>query len=399
MSQPLPISERSPGEHVMNTYARLPLRIVRGEGAWLFDESGEAYLDALTGIGVCSLGHAHPDLAAAIADQAGTLLHAANITHLPLQEALADRLADLSGLDQTFFCNSGAEAMECAFKLARLHGHAKGIDEPQVIVVTGSFHGRTMACLSATDSAKVQAGFEPLMTGFLRVPFDDAAQVARLAESRDDIAGILLEPIQGEGGVVVPQAGYLAELRRICDQQDWLLMADEVQTGVAKTGEWFACQHEGILPDVMTLAKALGNGVPIGACMARRRVAELFKPGKHGSTYGGNPLACRAGLTVLDVMEKDGILERTRALGERLRGALRVGLDGVSLVREVRGRGLMVGVELDRPCGELVMKALDHRMIMNVTRENTIRLLPPLIASEAEIDRVAETVVALVRSV
>lgn len=401
MFQPrtVPIAPRSPGAgHVMNTYARLPVRLVRGEGVWLIDDTGRRYLDAMTGIGVCSLGHAHPDVTAAIVDQASRLLHAANIAHLPLQEALADRLAALSGLDQAFFCNSGAEALECAFKLARLHGHARGIDQPQTVVVSQSFHGRTLACLSATDSAKVQAGFEPLVPGFLRTPFDDAAAVARLAEARDDIAAVLVEPIQGEGGVVVPHRGYLAELRRICDQHGWLLIADEVQTGIGKTGDWFACDDEAIRPDVMALAKALGNGVPIGACLARRSVGELFTPGKHGSTYGGNPLACRAGLSVLEVMARDDLLTRCRAMGERLRSGLRQALAGTGCVKEVRGRGLMVGVELDRPCGTLVTDALAAGVILNVTRETTIRLLPPLIIEAPEVDRIVATIADLVRA-
>ncbi|MEM9305203.1 MAG: aspartate aminotransferase family protein [Pseudomonadota bacterium] len=384
--------------HLMNTYARMPVKMVRGQGAWLYDDAGNAYLDALTGIGVCSLGHCHPAISAAIADQAGTLLHAANVARIPLQEELADRLAALSGMDQAFFCNSGAESLECAFKLARLHGHRMGINAPQVVSLSQSFHGRTLACISATDSAKVQAGFEPLVPGFLKAPFDDAAALVRLAEERDDIAAVLFEPIQGEGGVMVPHDGYLAEVRRICDQFGWLMIADEVQTGVGKTGDWFACQHEGILPDVITLAKALGNGVPIGACLARRKAAELFVPGKHGSTYGGNPLACRVGLTVLEVMEGEGIIERTRELGKRIRASLREALADHDHVREVRGRGLMIGVELTEDCPQLVGWAMEQGMIMNVTRGNTIRLLPPLIIDDSEADRIVDTVSRAVQS-
>ena len=380
----------------MNTYARLPVRIARGEGAWLFDEHGNRYLDTVTGIGVCSLGHAHPEIAAAIADQARTLLHAANIAHVPLQEQLAERLAEVSGLDQAFFCNSGAEALECCFKLARLHGQRRGIATPHIVVVSRSFHGRTLACLSATDSEKVQAGFAPLMPGFIRVPFDDPAAVARLADERDDIAAVLCEPILGEGGVVLSQPTYLSELRRICDQHDWLLMADEVQTGIGKTGQWFAYQHEQILPDVVAVAKALGNGMPIGACLARRAVAELFTPGRHGSTYGGNPLACRVALKVLEIIDRDELLAHCRSMGRRLVDGLQDALKDRAMVREVRGRGLMVGIELDRPCNELRFHALDRGVILNVTRDSVIRLLPPLIIDESLCDTVVEHVAALV---
>lgn len=385
-------------QHLMNTYARIPVRVARGEGAWLFDEDGTRYLDTLTGIGVCSLGHAHPEIAEVIARQARTLVHAANVGHIPLQEELAGRLAEISGLDQAFFCNSGAEALECCFKLARLHGRQKGIAEPQIVVVSRSFHGRTIACISATDSEKVQGGFGPLVPGFLRVPFDDAGSIARLADDRDDIAAVLCEPILGEGGVVVPHDGYLAELRRICDQHDWLFMADEVQTGMGKTGRWFGYQHEGILPDVIAVAKALGNGVPIGACVARDRAGNLFSPGKHGSTYGGNPLACATALKVIEIMQRDRLVERAAELGQRIMAGLRKRLASDDRVVEIRGRGLMIGIETRAACGPIRDAALEAGMMINVTRDNTIRLLPPLIIDDALADRIVDTVSNLIKA-
>lgn len=384
--------------HLFNTYARMPVRMVRGEGAWLIDDQGRRHLDAISGIGVCSLGHAHPRLAEAIADQAHKLIHTANIVELPLQEELAQALSEISGLERAFIANSGAEAIECALKLARLHAHAKGIERPAVLVAEHSFHGRTLAGISASGNPAIQAGYGPLVEGFVRVPFGDAEAAAKAMDGNPDIAAVLVEPIQGEGGVRVPPGDYLPALRQLCDQHDILLMLDEIQTGMNRTGKWLAFQHHtGLRPDVVTLAKALGNGVPVAACLARENVAELMKPGSHGSTFGGNPLACRAALTVIDIMRAERIGERAAAAGERLLDRLREGLEGLAPVKAIRGRGLMAGIELDRDCGELKDDALERGVIINVTRGRTVRLLPPLVASDEEIDRIAEVVIGCIR--
>ena len=335
-------------EHLMQTYARLPVAFSRGEGVWLYDESGDKYLDALAGVAVNGLGHSHPKLVRALCEQAGRLIHTSNIYRIPAQERLADKLCALSGMERVFFCNSGAEANEAAIKLARLHGHNRGIDNPAIVVMEKSFHGRTMATLSATGNRKVQAGFEPLVGGFMRVPFGDADAVAKLAQHHNNIVAVLVEPFQGEGGIQIPEADYLAKLRRICDDNEWLLMLDEVQTGIGRTGTWFAFQHADMAPDVMTLAKGLGSGVPIGACLARGTAAEVFTPGKHGSTFGGNPLACTAASTTLDVMAEDGLLENAANIGAFIRETLGREVGQVSGVREIRGQGLMIGIELDR---------------------------------------------------
>ncbi len=384
-------------DHLMPTYARLPVRFARGEGARLWDEDGREYLDALSGIAVCGLGHAHPVLAEALCEQARTLIHTSNLYGIPLQERLADRLCALSGMERAFFANSGAEANEAAIKLARLHGHRRGVDTPHIVVMEGSFHGRTLATLTATGSRKVQAGFEPLVKGFVRVPFDDLEALRNVAENNGEVVAVLVEPVQGEGGVRIPDAAYLRGLRDICDQQGWLLMLDEVQTGMGRTGRWFAFQHAGITPDVMTLAKGLGNGVPIGACLARGAAAEVLGPGNHGSTFGGNPLSCRAALTVIEVMEKEGLCERAAALGGRLLEGLRKSLQGAAGVADIRGLGLMLAVELDRPCGDLVGRALERGLLINVTAERCIRLLPPLVLSDEEADRIVDEVAGLVR--
>ena len=391
MTDPLPNS------HVMNTYARLPISVVRGEACYLYDVEGKRFFDSISGIGVCSLGHSHPEVAAAISEQAHTLVHASNLARLPVQEQLADTLTRLSGLDAAFFCNSGAESLECAFKIARRHGHAKGIAKPTIAVVSQSFHGRTLACLSATDSEKIQHGFAPLVEGFRRFPFGDAGSIANALKDDDSICAILCEPILGEGGVVIPPPGYLSELRRIADQHGLLLMVDEVQTGIAKTGSMFAFQAEGILPDVVSCAKALGNGVPIGACLARQSVALLLPPGSHGSTYGGNPLACAAANKVLEIIERDEMCSVAQQGGAFLTEKLHSGLADVDGVVEVRGRGMMIGIELDRPAASLVPLALDSHLILNVTRDKVIRLLPPLIASRDELSWLAETLVGLVK--
>jgi len=384
--------------HVMNTYARLPVAFDRGEGVWLFDEAGRRYLDALAGIAVNTLGHRHPRLLRAIAEQAGRVIHTSNIYRIPNQEALADRLAELSGMSEVFFCNSGCEANEAAIKLARLYGHHKGVDNPTVVVMEQSFHGRTLATLSATGNRKVQAGFEPLVGGFVRVPFDDLAAVEQLAHSNHNVVAVLLEPIQGEGGIRVAHRGYLQALRRICDDHGWLLMLDEVQCGVGRTGTWFAFQHADILPDVMSLAKGLGSGVPIGACLAAGRAAGVFKPGNHGSTFGGNPLACAAALETLQVIEDDGLLEHAQRIGALIRERLAAALQAHPGVVSIRGDGLMIGVELDRPCGELVGQALAAGLLINVTAERVVRLLPPLIFSEQDVAVQLEGLVPLIRN-
>jgi acetylornithine/N-succinyldiaminopimelate aminotransferase len=381
---------------VMPTYGRLPVRFSHGQGAWLFDERGERYLDALSGIAVCGLGHAHPALTAAISEQAGRLIHTSNLYAIDNQERLAQMLVDLSGMDSVFFGNSGAEANEAAIKIARATGHARGIDVPRIAVAEGSFHGRTLATLSATGNPKVHAGFEPLVQGFVRFAYDDIEALEKIAASDGDVVAVLVEPILGEGGVVVPRSDYLARLRALCDQHNWLLMLDEIQTGMGRTGRWFAHQHADVLPDVMTLAKALGNGVPIGACLARGAAAEALKQGSHGSTFGGNPLACAAALAVLETMRSDALVERAQARGERLREQLSQALRGLNCVREVRGQGLMIGIELDRPCTELVARALDKRLLINVTAERVIRLLPPLIIDDEAIDQVVAGVRELV---
>ncbi len=381
----------------MNTYARLPVRFVGGRGSTLTDDSGRDYLDALSGIGVCNLGHAHPAVTQALCDQAGTLVHTSNLYGIPLQERLAEALTRLSGMERVFFCNSGAEANEAAIKLARLAGHARDIDEPAVVVMDGSFHGRTLATLSATGNRRVQAGFEPLVTGFVRVPFDDMAALETVAENSPQVVAVLVEPIQGEGGVRIPAPDYLARLRALCDRMGWLLMLDEVQTGMGRTGRWFAFQDSGILPDVLLLAKALGNGVPMGACLARGAAAELFQPGRHGSTFGGNPLACRAALAVIEVMEQEGLVARSAALGERLLARFRQALGELPGVVSIRGQGLMLGIELDRPCTELMGRALDQGLLINVTADTVVRLLPPLILGEDEAERLADGLCTLIR--
>jgi acetylornithine aminotransferase len=389
-------------DHLMTTYARLPVRFERGEGPWLWDDRGNRYLDALSGIAVCNLGHAHPAVAQAVCDQAATLVHVSNLYRIGPQEDLAGRLCALAGMEAAFFANSGAEANEAAIKLARLWGHRRGVKNPTIIVADGSFHGRTLATLTATGNRRVQAGFEPLVHGFLRVPYDDLSAIEAIAENTPDVVAVLVEPVQGEGGVRIPSAGYLDGIRALCDARGWLMMLDEVQTGMGRTGRWFGWQHEGAAPDVMTLAKALGNGVPIGACLARGEAATVFQPGSHASTFGGNPLACRAALSVIDVMETEGLVQRAALLGELLRRGLEERLAGVSGVVEVRARGLMLGVELDRPCAALVVRALEEeRLLVNVTAERVLRLLPPLNLADNEahliVDAVSRLVTAFLR--
>ena len=370
--------------YLMNTYARQPVTFVRGEGVWLWDDAGNRYLDALAGVAVNGLGHAHPALTQAVCEQARNLIHSSNIYQVQRQEQLAERLCQLSGMDKVFFCNSGCEANEAAIKLARLYGHGKGIATPTIIVMEKSFHGRTMATLTATGSRKVQAGFEPLLAGFVRVPYNDIDAVRQVAEHNHEVVAVLVEPVEGEGGVRIPDAAYLNDLRKVCDEHGWLLMLDEVQTGVGRTGTWFAFQHTSIHPDVMTLAKGLGSGVPIGACIARGVAADVFKPGNHGSTFGGNPLACAAGLATLQALEDENLLANANSIGAVLVAGFERELAGVAGVKAVRGVGMMIGIELDRPCGELVKTALAVHLLINVTADNVIRLVPPLIMNADE---------------
>ncbi len=380
----------------MNTYKRLPVSFERGEGVWLWDKEGRRYLDAVSGVAVNGLGHAHPELVRAISEQAGKLIHTSNLYEIGLQEALADRLCELSGMDRVFFCNSGAEANEAAIKLARLYGHGRGIDVPTIVVMERSFHGRTMATLSATGNRKVQAGFEPLLAGFARVPYDDIPAVEQVALHNKNIVAILVEPYQGEGGVQVPQANYLGKLRRICDQHGWLLMLDEVQCGTGRSGKWFAFQHGDAVPDVMTLAKGLGSGVPIGACLAKGIAAEVFKAGNHGSTFGGNPLACSAAIATLAIIEKEGLLDHAAKLGQWIRQRFSEKLSGLKGVKEIRGQGLLIGIELDKSCTELPLKALEKGLLLNVTAEKVVRLLPALIMNEDEAKQMVGEVSALI---
>ena len=385
--------------HLMNTYNRQPVTFVKGEGVWLWDDKGEKYLDALAGVAVNGLGHGHPSLVKAISDQAARLIHVSNYYHIAEQEALAGKLCEVSGMDKVFFCNSGCEANEASIKLARLYGHNKGIEIPQIIVMEQSFHGRTLATLSATGNSKVQIGFEPLVTGFIRVPYDDIAAVRAVANSNPNVVAILVEPVQGEGGINIPKdsSAYLETLRGICDDHDWLLMVDEVQTGIGRTGTWFAFQHTAIQPDVMSLAKGLASGVPIGACVAQGKAASVFTYGKHGSTFGGNPLACAAGLATLNAIESDGLRENAEKIGNLIRDGFISEFNGIGAVVQVRNAGLMIGIELDRPCADLVQLALEAKLLINVTAEKVVRLLPPLVMNEAEAHELVKRLSALIK--
>lgn len=383
--------------HLMNTYNRQPVAFTHGEGVWMFDESGKRYLDALSGIAVNTLGHAHPRLTAAIAAQAGKLIHTSNIYRVREQEALSDKLTALAAMDDVFFCNSGCEANEAAIKLARLYGHQKGIESPAIIVMEQAFHGRTLATLSATGNRKVQAGFEPLVSGFVRVPFDDIAAVEAVAQNNPNVVAILFEVIQGEGGINICHNEFLQSLRKLCDAKGWLFMLDEVQSGIGRTGKWFAHQHAGIKPDVMTLAKGLGSGVPIGACLTTGAAFGVFKPGNHGSTFGGNPLACAAALTTLEVIEQDKLMANATKQGEAIRAGLATALAGVPGIVDIRGEGLMIGVQLDRPCGDLVKMALDAGLLLNVTAESVIRLLPALTYSDADSKQLVDLLAPLIK--
>jgi len=383
--------------NLMNTYSRLPVTFVKGEGVWLWDDRGERYLDALAGVAVCGLGHCHPRLTRAICEQAGTLIHTSNLFHIEKQERLAERLTELSGMDNAFFCNSGAEANEAAIKLARLYGHNKGISLPTIVVMERSFHGRTMATLTASGNRKVQAGFEPLLSGFVRAPYNNLEAIAQVAANNKDVVAVLVEPFQGEGGVNIPEAHYLQGLRNLCSQNGWLLMLDEVQSGIGRSGKWFAFQHSDIMPDVVTLAKGLGGGVAIGACLAKGTAAEVFKPGNHASTFGGNPLACAAAIETLKVIADEGLLEHATKLGDFMRDRLRNQLADVPGVVQVRGQGLIVGVELSVPCVELVRKALEKKLLINVTSDKVIRLLPAFVMQQHEAEQVIDITCLLIK--
>ncbi|MEE8208630.1 MAG: aspartate aminotransferase family protein [Nitrosomonadaceae bacterium] len=384
-------------ENLMNTYTRLPVTFVKGKGVWLWDDQDKRYLDALAGIAVCGLGHCHPKFVKAISEQAGMLIHTSNLYHIDKQEKLANKLAVLSGMNKAFFCNSGAEANETAIKLARLYGHNKGIDLPTIIVMEQSFHGRTMATLTATGCRKVQAGFEPLLAGFARVPFNDLEAITQVAVHNKNVVAILVEPYQGEGGINVPQVDYLKDLRQICDENDWLLMLDEVQCGIGRSGKWFAFQHSGIVPDVMTLAKGLGSGVPIGACLAGNMAEEVFKPGNHASTFGGNPLACTAAITTLDVIEEENLMSNAMEQGDFIRKTFQTQLGNVEGVMQIRGQGLMIGIELSKPCGNLVKDALKQGLLINVTLDKVVRLLPPLVIKRSEAEQIVNIVSTLIK--
>ena len=384
--------------HLMNTYSRLPVAFTRGRGAWLTDEQGREYLDALAGIAVNGLGHAHPRLVAALTEQVGRLIHTSNVYRVREQEELADRLCALSGLQEVFFGNSGSEANEGALKLVRLYGHKHGEPEAQTLVMERAWHGRTLATLAATGSEKARKGFEPLPSGFIRIPYNDIGAVERAAAADPRVRADWIEVLQGEGGIQVADMDYLRALRRLCDEREWLLMIDEVQSGIGRTGKWFAHQWAGITPDVMTLAKGLGSGVPIGAVLAGGRAAGVFGPGQHGTTFGGGPLAMRAGLETLAIIESEGLMANAAEQGKRVCDGLKRELAGTAGVKEVRGMGLMIGVELDRPCGELVKQALAAGLLINVTQDSVIRLLPPLVISAAEADQIVERLAPVIRA-
>jgi len=383
---------------VMNTYMRQPVAFERGEGVWLYDDLGNRYLDALSGIAVCTLGHCHPAVTQAIQYQAGKLIHTSNLYHIQQQEALAKKLCALTQMESVFFGNSGAEANECAIKLARLHGNKQNIENPQIIVFDNAFHGRTLATLSATASRKVQAGFEPLVSGFVRAPFNDIAAIETIAKNTSTVVAVLVEPIQGEGGIHIPSNDFLQALRRICDDNNWLMMLDEVQSGNGRTGTYFNYQQSNILPDVVTTAKGLGNGFPIGACLVQGKAANLFGPGNHGSTYGGSPLACATALAVLETLEKEDLYNNASAMGSRILSGFKQRLGDEAYILDIRGKGLMIAVELDRSCTELVALALGKGLLINVTADRVIRLLPPLIISAQEADLLVDGLAKLIKT-
>jgi len=384
---------------VMPTYATQPVAFERGQGAWLYDFEGRRYLDCLSGIAVNTLGHNHPRLVSAICDQASKIIHCSNLFDNPLREQLAQELVDLSGMTNVFFCNSGLEANEAAIKIARLYGHNRGIHEPEIVVYEKAFHGRSLATLSATGNAKVHKGFEPLVQGFVRVPLNDIGALEQVAATRPNVTAVFLEAIQGEGGIQPARAEYLRQTRELCDRKGWLLMIDEVQCGTGRTGKWFAHQWAGVKPDVMPLAKGLASGIPVGAVVAHGEAANTFKPGNHGTTFGGNPLAMRAGLTTLAVMREEGLLENAANMGRLIMDGLRQDLAGQQGVVEVRGAGLMIGIELDRPCGEVVALALKEGLVLNVTADSVVRLLPPLILNAEQAQMIVATLAPIIKRV
>jgi len=383
--------------HTMNTYGRLPIALSHGQGCRVWDVNGKSYLDALAGIAVNTLGHNHPKLVPALQDQIGKIIHSCNYYHVPNAEKLAARLAELSGMSNVFFCNSGLEANEAALKLARKFGHDKGIERPQIVVYEKAFHGRSIATLSATGNEKIQKGFEPLVEGFIRVPLNDIEALKQATEGNPNVVAVFFETIQGEGGINPMRWDYLRQVRELCNQNDWLMMIDEVQSGMGRTGKWFAHQWAGIVPDVMPLAKGLGSGVPIGAVVAGPKAANIFQPGSHGTTFGGNPLAMRAGLETLRIMDEDGLLENAAKVGAHLKAALERELGNLPGVKEIRGHGLMLGVELTKPCGALTQRAADAGLLISVTADSVIRLVPPLIMTTAEADEVVSLLAPLVQ--
>ena len=384
--------------HLMNTYGRLPMSVSHGRGVHVFDTAGKSYLDALAGIAVNTLGHAHPKLTPALQDQVGRMMHSCNYYHIPLQQQLADKLVELSGMSKVFFCNSGLEANEAALKMARKFGHDKGIERPEIVVYERAFHGRSIATLSATGNEKIQQGFGPLVEGFIRVPLNDIAALKKATVGNPNVVAVFFETIQGEGGIHPMRPDYLRDVRALCDEQDWLLMIDEVQCGIGRTGKWFAHQWADIKPDVMPLAKGLGSGVPIGAVVAGPKAANIFQPGNHGTTFGGNPLAMRAGVETIRIMEKDGLIENASRVGAHLKARLEKGLAGVKGIKEIRGQGLMLGIELNMPCGALTQRAADAGLLISVTADSVIRMVPPLILTQAEADEIADILLPLIQS-
>ncbi len=386
-------------EAIMPTYGRQDVAFVKGDGTWLEDNHGNRYLDALGGLAVIVLGHANEAVSRTLKEQSETLLHTSNLYRIPKQEQLAEALRRLSGMKNMFFGNSGAEANECAIKIARLYGHNKGIENPTIIVADSSFHGRTLATLTATGNRKVQAGFEPLVKGFIRVPYNDIGSVNEISEQKNSVVAIMVEPVQGEGGIQVPDNDYLQKLRQLCDANDWLLIIDEIQCAIGRTGTFFCYEQSGILPDVVTIAKGLANGVPIGVCLASGEAAEVMQPGTHGSTFGGNPLSCATALTVLQEVEVNNLVERAAELGNRMMEQFRARLEGLNIVKEIRGKGLMIGIELDSPCGELVARAFDKGLLINVTAEKVVRLLPHLTTTDEEANQIVDIVSELIETV
>ncbi|HQS33469.1 aspartate aminotransferase family protein [Polaromonas sp.] len=397
MNAALPPHVEAASPHVMNTYGRLPIALSHGQGCRVWDVNGKPYLDALGGIAVNTLGHNHPRLVPALQDQIGKIIHSSNYYHVPLQETLAAKLVELSGLENVFFCSTGLEANEAALKLARKFGHDKGIEKPEIVVYEKAFHGRSIATLSATGNPKVQAGFGPLVEGFIRVPLNDIEAIKSATANNPNVVAVFFEAIQGEGGVNPMHDDYMRDIRKLCDERDWLLMIDEVQCGMGRTGKWFAHQWSGIKPDVMPLAKGLGSGVPIGAVVAGPRAANIFKPGNHGTTFGGNPLAMRAGVETIRIMEEDGLLDNAASVGAHLHAALTRELSGLPGVKDIRGRGLMIGIELAVPCGDLLKTAADHGLLLSVTADTVIRMVPSLILTTAEADEIVAILCPLVR--